>query len=100
VCDSTLYQSFKVQSSDGYLQFIGNTPVSFLFNTPLSFSRNNLYAYGSIENAYWDNANHLYALSQNRHSLYVFTVTTTSARQAPGSPYNIPGTQNIIVQPR
>jgi hypothetical protein len=53
-----------------------------------------------IENAYWDNANQLYALSQNRHSLYVFTVTTTSASQAPGSPYNIPGTQNIIVQPR
>jgi hypothetical protein len=245
-CDSTLYQSFKVQSSDGYLQFLGNTPVSFLFNTPLSFSGNNLYAYGSncinfqgnwldtftaykresnglltatsidaplpapphsgdiycrtltaadptnhfamvlqpidtstssqdgpeqlatytigssgalstastsqnmpataiepvavlsmapsgkllaagginglqifhfngaspmqaykqllsgvdIENAYWDNANHLYATSQNRHSLYVFAVTTTSASQAPGSPYNIPGTQNIIVQPR
>jgi hypothetical protein len=46
-CDSSLYQSFKVQTSDGYLQFLGNTPVSFLFNTPLSFSGNNVYAYGS-----------------------------------------------------
>lgn len=245
-CDSTLYQSFKVETSDGYLQFLGNTPVSFLFNTPLSFSGNNLYAYGSdcinfqgnyldtftaykresnglltataidaplpapphsgdiycrtltaadptnhfamvlqpidtstssqdgpeqlatytigssgalsttsthqnmpstaiepvavlamspsgkllaagginglqifhfngaspmqpykqllsgvdIENAYWDNANHLYALSQNRHSLYVFTVTTTAASQAPGSPHNVIGPVSLIVQPR
>jgi hypothetical protein len=245
-CDSSLYQSFKVESSDGYLQFLGNTPVSFLFNTPLSFSGNNVYAYGSdcinfqgnwldtfttykrestglltataidaplpapphsgdiycrtltaadptnhfamvlqpidtstssqdgpeqlatytisssgalstastyqnmpstaiepiavlsmapsgkllaagginglqifhfngtsplapykqllsgvdIEHAYWDNANHLYALSQNRHSLYVFTVTPTSASPAPGSPYNVLGPLNMIVQPR
>jgi hypothetical protein len=245
-CDSSLYQSFKVQTSDGYLQFLGNTPVSFLFNTPLSFSGNNVYAYGSdcinfqgnwldtfttykresnglltatsidaplpapphsgdiycrtltaadptnhfamvlqpidtstssqdgpeqlatytigssgslsttsthqnmpttriepiavlsmapsgkllaagglnglqiftfngaspmqpykqllsgvdIEHAYWDNANHLYALSQNRHSLYVFTVSTTSASQASGSPYNVLGPLNMIVQPR
>jgi hypothetical protein len=53
-----------------------------------------------IEHAYWDNANHLYALSQNRHSLYVFTVTPTSASQAPGSPHNVLGPLNMIVQPR
>jgi hypothetical protein len=245
-CQSTFYESFKVESSDGYLQFLGNTPVTFLYNTPLSFSGNNLYAYGSncinyqgnwldnfttykresnglltataidaplpapphsgdiycrtltaadptnhfamalqpidpstsmqdgpeqlatytigssgalsttstsqnmpstaiepisvlsmapsgkllaagginglqifsfngaspmkaykqllsgvdIEHAYWDNANHLYALSENRHSLYVFTVTTTTATQAPGSPHNITGPLNMIVQPR
>jgi hypothetical protein len=245
-CDSSLYQSFKVQTSDGYLQFLGNTPVSFLYNTPLSFSGNNVYAYGSgcvnfqgnwldtftaykrestglltptgidaplpapphsgdiycrdltaadptnhfamvlqpidpststqdgpsqlatysisssgalsttstyqnmpstsiepvavlsmapsgkllaagglnglqiftfngaspiqpykqllsgidIEHVYWDNANHLYALSENRHSLYVFTVTTALASQSPGSPYNILGPLNMIVQPR
>lgn len=51
-----------------------------------------------IEHAYWDNANHLYAISQDKRRLYVFTVTTTSTSQAPGSPHSITGPQNIIVQ--
>jgi hypothetical protein len=53
-----------------------------------------------IEHAYWDNANYLYAISQDKRRLYVFTVTTTSTSQAPGSPHSITGPQNIIVQPR
>jgi hypothetical protein len=32
--------------------------------------------------------------------LYVFTVTEKGVRQAPGSPYAVPGAQNIIVLPK
>jgi hypothetical protein len=54
----------------------------------------------SIDQFFWDNANHLYAISRSAGKLYVFTVTPTSATQAPGSPYSIAHPQNIIVQPK
>jgi hypothetical protein len=53
-----------------------------------------------IEQMYWDNANHLYAISQSAQRLYVFTVTPTSVSQASGSPYTISHAQDIIVQPK
>lgn len=53
-----------------------------------------------IEQAFWDNANHLYAISRNAGKLYVFTATPTSVTQAPGSPYTITAPSNIIVQPK
>jgi hypothetical protein len=46
----------------------------------------------------WGDTNHLYALSQNNHSFYVVTVTKASPSQALGSPYNIRGPLNMIVQ--
>ena len=39
---------------------------------------------------YWDNHNHLYAISNSDNTLHVFTVTATGAEEAPGSPYTIP----------
>jgi hypothetical protein len=53
-----------------------------------------------IEQAFWDNANHLYAISRNAGKLYVFTATPTRVTQAPGSPYPITAPSNIIVQPK
>lgn len=53
----------------------------------------------SIDHAFWDNDHHLYAISQTAGKLYVFTVTPSSATQAPGSPYTISHPQNIAVQP-
>jgi WD40 repeat protein len=53
-----------------------------------------------IDQFFWDNANHLYAISQSAGKLYVFTITPTSATQAAGSPYSIAHPQNIIVQPK
>jgi hypothetical protein len=52
-----------------------------------------------VDQFFWDNSNHLYAISQSAGKLFVFTVTPTSATQAPGSPYNISHPQNIAVQP-
>jgi hypothetical protein len=52
-----------------------------------------------IDQFFWDNDNHLYAISKPAGKLFVFTVTPTSVHEASGSPYSISQPQNIIVQP-
>jgi hypothetical protein len=52
-----------------------------------------------IDQVFWDKQNHLYAISRSAGKLYVFTITPTSAAQAPGSPHAITAPQNVIVQP-
>jgi hypothetical protein len=52
-----------------------------------------------IDQMFWDNNNHLYALSLSAGKLFVFTLTPTSHSQAPGSPYTITNPWNIIVLP-
>jgi 6-phosphogluconolactonase (cycloisomerase 2 family) len=53
-----------------------------------------------IDQLFWDNDNHLYALSRTTGKLYVFTVTPTSHSQAKGSPYTITGAENVQVLPK
>jgi hypothetical protein len=53
-----------------------------------------------VDQMFWDNANHLYAISRSAGKLYVFTVTPTSYSQAPGSPYPITSPFGIIVLPK
>jgi len=53
-----------------------------------------------IDQVSWDNDNHLYASSSISGKLFVFTITPTSHRQAPGSPYAITKPQNIAVLPK
>jgi hypothetical protein len=43
----------------------------------------------------WDGDNHLYALGGGE--LYVYTVTSTSIKEASGSPYSIPEASSVIV---
>jgi hypothetical protein len=52
-----------------------------------------------INQMFWDNSNHLYAISSTTGKLYVGTITPTSLARAPGSPYTITSPQEIIVQP-
>jgi outer membrane protein assembly factor BamB len=52
-----------------------------------------------IDQFFWDNQNHMYAISQTSGKLFVFTVTPTSYSQSPGSPYTISSPISIIVQP-
>jgi hypothetical protein len=47
---------------------------------------------------FWDNSNHLYAIS-SAGKLYVGTITPTKIAMAPGSPYSIPDPQYVVVQP-
>ena len=53
-----------------------------------------------VDQLFWDNDNHLYAISRPAGKLFIFTVTSTSVSQAPGSPYTITNPQNIIVLPK
>jgi hypothetical protein len=43
----------------------------------------------------WDKENHLYALSGDK--LYVYTATSSSVKEASGSPYSIPEAASVIV---
>lgn len=53
-----------------------------------------------VDQMFWDGANHLYAISRTAGKLFVFTVTATNVREAPGSPYTISSPQNITVVPQ
>jgi hypothetical protein len=53
-----------------------------------------------IDQLYWDNDNHLFAISQSAGKLFVFTITPTSVSRAPGSPHKIASPTNVIVLPK
>ena len=59
-----------------------------------------LIAKNQIDQIFWDNDNHLYAISRSANKVFVFTVTPTSVSRAPGSPYTITNLQNITVLPK
>jgi hypothetical protein len=52
-----------------------------------------------VAQAFWDNNNHLYAISPSAGKLFVYTVTPTTHSQAQGSPYPITNPQDVIVLP-
>jgi len=59
-----------------------------------------LIAATDLYQMFWDNANHLYALTETAGKLYVLTVTSTGVTQAPGSPHTIATPTSIIVLPK
>ncbi|MFP5235493.1 MAG: hypothetical protein ACLGSD_06300 [Acidobacteriota bacterium] len=52
-----------------------------------------------VNQMFWDNDNHLYAISTKTGKLRVYTITPTSMKENPGSPYNISAPQYLTVQP-
>ena len=54
----------------------------------------------TIDQIFWDSANHVYAISLKAGKLFVWTVTSTGATRAPASPHSIPNVQNLIVLPK
>ena len=52
-----------------------------------------------INQMFWDNNNHLYAIGHASNKLFVFTITPTGYEAAPGSPYSITSPDAIILQP-
>jgi hypothetical protein len=73
----------------------------FHFNgaSPITHDTGLLTKY-QVDQVFWDNDNHLYAISQSAGKLFVFTVTPTGANQAAGSPYTISNPLDLAVQPR
>lgn len=52
-----------------------------------------------VDQVFWDNSHHLFAISRSAGKLWVFTVTATAHSQAPGSPYAVSEPGALIVQP-
>lgn len=52
---------------------------------------------GFIRDLQWDKSNHLYAVNGVSGNLHVYTITTTSAVEAAGSPYAVGGTHLAVV---
>jgi hypothetical protein len=65
-------------------------------NPPTSYT--GLLTAESISQMFWDDSNHLYAISQSAGTLHVFTITPSAASEAPGSPYTLNQPLYIAVQ--
>jgi hypothetical protein len=64
-------------------------------NPPTNFTP--LLTTATISAAYWDNSNHLFAISQTANKLYEFTVTPAGYSAAPGSPWTVVDPQALTV---
>ena len=54
----------------------------------------------TINQMFWDKANHLYAISGSGNKLHVFSITAAGSHEAPGSPYAINQPLSLAVQSR
>lgn len=95
------YVSDMRMSPNGKLLAVGGTSglQIFHFNGSQPITHyTGLLTQSNIDQFFWDNADHLYAISQSAGKLYVFTITQTGVSQAAGSPYTITKPQSIIVR--
>jgi hypothetical protein len=89
----------QISPSGHFLAAAGTTGLQvFHFNgaNPIRHFSGQLTS-DQIDHIYWDEADHLYAVSSSAGKLFVFTVTSTAVKQAPGSPYSIPSPQDVVV---
>jgi len=98
----TMVNDMKI-SPEGNLLAVGGVGGLQVFhfkgaNPPTAYT--GVLTTDTINQTSWDRFNHLYALSQSAGKLHVFTVTASSAEEAPGSPYTINQPQYLAVQSR
>jgi hypothetical protein len=93
---------YRMSPSGKYLAVGGTAGLQiFHYNGPNPITKfTGLLTTQQVDQMFWDNANHLYAISSNAGKLYVFTVTSTGVKQAPGSPHSITTPENLIVLPK
>ena len=85
-------------SPSGKLLAVGGPGFQvFHFNgsSPITHYTGRLQGDSGFQQFGWDGDNHLYALGGGK--LFVYTVTSTSIKEAPGSPYSIPEASSVIV---
>lgn len=94
--------SFAASPSGKYIAVGGTNGVQlFHFNGANPLTRfTALLPIKGVTQLAWDNANHLYAISQTSGKLYVLTVTATTVTEAPGSPYSITSPQSLAIAQR
>jgi hypothetical protein len=91
---------FQMSPTGNYLAVAGTGVQVFNFNGANPVTQfTGLLTSTPIDQIAWDNANHLYAISKAAGQLFVFTVNSAGAGQAPGSPYTITAPMNIAVLP-
>jgi len=93
--------SMKISPS-GRLLALGGTGGLQIFNfngAAAPTVASGLLTTDEIDRMFWDNNQHLYAISKTAGTLHVYTVTQTRHVEAPGSPYDIMAPQDIVVQP-
>jgi hypothetical protein len=94
-------QTYSTSPSGKLLAVAGTGLQIFHFNGANPITQfTGLLTTDTIDSVYWDNANHLYAISGSAGKLYVFNVTATKVTQAPGSPHKITTPQSLIVLPK
>jgi hypothetical protein len=92
----------KASPSGKLLAIAGTTGLQvFHFNGPNPATHfTGLITNDEVDQIFWDNANHLYAVSRSTGQLFVFNVDSKSCVPAQGSPYSIPNAENIAVLSR
>ncbi len=93
---------YKVSPSGNILAVAGTSGLQlFRFNGGNAItSLTDALISSAIDQIFWDNAYHIYAISRSTGQLYVFNVTAKGVTQSPGSPHAIAGIENLIVAPR
>jgi hypothetical protein len=88
----------------GSLVAVGGSPGLQLFHfngaAPATAFGGVLLPKVEIDQVTWDKNNHLFAFSYASQELYVYTVTSTSVTEAPGSPYKANNWDGLIVVPK
>ena len=94
-------QTYWMSPTGKYLAVGGAGLQIFHFNGANPITKfTGLLTTATIDQVYWDNANHLYAISRSAGKLYVYSVTSTGVTQAPGSPHKITTPYSLIVLPK
>lgn len=93
---------YSMSPSGKYLAVGGTTGFQiFHFNGSNPITKfTGLLTGNPINQIFWDNANHVYAISWSKNKLFVWTVTSTGVTPAPGSPHAITSPQSLIVLPK
>ncbi len=93
---------YRMSPNGKFLAFGGPTGFQiFHFNGANPITKFTGLLTGSpIDQIFWDNANHVYAISRSGGKLFVWTVTSTGVTRAPGSPHSIANVENLIVLPK
>lgn len=93
---------YSMSPSGKYLAVGGTSGLQiFHFNSANPITKfTGLLTSDSVSQVVWDNANHLYAISYSAGKVFVYDVTSTGVKQAPGSPYSVVNPQNLIVLPK
>jgi WD40 repeat protein len=95
-------RDYWMSPSGKFLAVAGTSGLQiFHFNGASPITKyTNLIVTREVDQVFWDNSNHLYAIGYNAGKLWVFTVTSKSVTQAPGSPHPITRPGSLIVLPK